>query len=140
MGVGDILDSVRLKLDELFWETKGKLAVIVAKKRRKTRVLVGLSGIVGVILLVVVTTLILNAIGKKAPGPPELFSAEKLSGEEFFLPDEPDFLPPVLLYRGQKERWTAEDAAPFWTDPATLDDNWSDKVEKYVDKLLESVP
>jgi hypothetical protein len=140
MGVGDILDAVRLKLEEFFWKAKGAFAALVARKRTQARILFGLSGIVAVILLVVVTILVLNAADKKVPDSPALFPAEKLSGDEFFLPDEPDFLPSVLLHRGQKERWTAEDAAPFWTDPATLDDNWGDKVEKYVDKLLESVP
>jgi hypothetical protein len=144
MGVGDLLDSIRLKWGALLWEAKQSYAAFIAQKRTKTYALFGLAGI-GVIALIVVVRIIvldlktINADGAKPSGASVLFPAETIPDEEFFVPDEPDFLPPVMLYREPRERWTEEDAAPFWTDPATLDD-WSNKVEKYVDKLMEGVP
>ncbi|MDR0637987.1 MAG: hypothetical protein LBG27_03630 [Spirochaetaceae bacterium] len=142
MGAGDLLDLVRLKLEELVWKTRQGHAAFIAQKRTKAYALFGLAG-TGVIVLVVVVTIIalnLNADGAKPPEDSVLFPAGNISDEEFFVPGEPDFLPPVILYREPRKQWTNEDAAPFWTDPATLDDNWSNNVEKYVDKLLESVP
>jgi hypothetical protein len=140
MGAGDLLDAVRLKLEELLWEIRDAIAAFITQKRTKAYVLFGLAGAAVLILLVVVTTSILNKVSEKTSESPAMFSAERIPMEEFFLSDEPDFLPPVLLYREQREQWTAEDAAPFWTDPSTLDDDWRNKVENYVDKLLESVP
>jgi hypothetical protein len=144
MGVGDLLNSARLKLEGFVWEARRVCAAFIAQKRTKAYALFGLAG-AGVIALIVVVTIIVlnlhasNTIGAKASGPSALFPAGDIPDEEFFVPGEPDFLPPVILYREPKERWTDEDAAPFWTDPATLDD-WSNKVEKYVDNLLEGVP
>jgi hypothetical protein len=140
MGVGDLLDSARLKLEELLWEARRIVTAQAAQKRTKTYVLFGLAGITALILLIVVTTVVLNRAGGTPPETSEWFSSERIPREELFIPDEPDFLPPVQLYREQKKQWTAEDAAPFWTDPAVLDDDWRGKVEEYVDKLLERVP
>ena len=145
MGVRDLLDSVRLKLEELVWEAKQGYAAFLAQKRAKAYALFGVAG-AGVIVLVVATTIIVlnvlnrSAAGAKQPDASALFPAATIPDEDFFVPGEPDFLPPVLLFRKPKERWTDEDAAPFWTDPAILDNNWSNNVEKYVDKLLEGVP
>jgi hypothetical protein len=142
MGAGDLLDSARLKLEELFWKARRASAALIAQKRTRAYARFGLIG-VGVIVLAVVLSIVvfhLKAAGAKPSGDSALFPAVNVPDEAFFAPDEPDFLPPVILDREPKKQWTNEDAAPFWTDPATLDDNWSDKVEKYVDTLLEGVP
>jgi hypothetical protein len=140
MGAGDLLSAVRLKLEEFFWKTQRAVAAFFAQNRAKTLALWGIAGAVAVILIVAGTTAVLRKAGEETPESPEMFSAERIPGEAFFLPEEPDFLPPAILYRERKNQWTAEDAAPFWTDPAVLDSDWRDNVEKYIDKLLESVP
>jgi hypothetical protein len=139
-GVGDLLDAVWLKLEKFFWQASGVVAAFIVQKKTKVYLLFGLVGVVGLIAVVVVTTATLNKADETVPKTSDLFPVQKVPREEFFVPDEPDFLPPVLLYRAQKDRWTVEDAAPFWTDPAAIDDNWRNKVEEYVEKLLESVP
>jgi len=69
------------------------------------------------------------------------FAPLPLDPDELFPPEEPDFLPQVLLSREPRGEWSVEDAAPFWTDPATL--NWpalrSEAKEK-IDALMETVP
>ncbi|MDR2518056.1 MAG: hypothetical protein LBD13_01395 [Spirochaetaceae bacterium] len=61
--------------------------------------------------------------------------------EDFFYPDEPDFLPKVLLEREPRARWTPQDASPFWNDPAGEDLGiWRDSIETVIDELLEGVP
>jgi hypothetical protein len=70
-----------------------------------------------------------------------IFNPAPIPPEDLFLPEEPDFLPPVILGRERREAWTAEDAEPFWYDP--LEDSkeeWRDLVEELVDDLLERVP
>ena len=61
--------------------------------------------------------------------------------EELFLPDEPDFIPGVLLEREQRTNWTTEDAAEHWQDPLIFgEENWREKIETAIDEFLERVP
>jgi hypothetical protein len=69
------------------------------------------------------------------------FNPLPIPPEDLFLPEEPDFLPPVILDRGRRETWTAEDAEPFWYDPLEGgEEEWRELVERVVDDLLERVP
>ena len=64
-----------------------------------------------------------------------------IPAEEIFLPDEPDFIPGVLLYREQRSSWTSEDAQEFWQDPLTIGEEvWRERLEAAIDEFLESVP
>ena len=61
--------------------------------------------------------------------------------EELFLPDEPDFIPGVMLGRERREEWTAEDAEPWWRNPlADGEEHWRLGIERIVDEIMESVP
>ncbi|MDR1105633.1 MAG: hypothetical protein LBL44_04680 [Treponema sp.] len=61
--------------------------------------------------------------------------------EELFLPEEPGFVPPVLLEREPRESWSAEDAAPFWHDPLERgEEPWRERIEAVIDDLLKEVP
>ena len=60
---------------------------------------------------------------------------------ELFLPDEPDFVPGVLLERDRKTSWTEEDAEQYWQDPLRQgEEQWREKIEMEIDKILERVP
>ena len=61
--------------------------------------------------------------------------------EELFLPDEPDFLPEVLLGRDRREQWTVEDALPYWTDPLGEESAPPlNRMRRIVDTIMERVP
>ena len=61
--------------------------------------------------------------------------------DDLFLPDEPDFVPGILLEREQRAAWTADDAAPLWQDPLRNgEEPWRDRIERTVDEIMESVP
>jgi len=61
--------------------------------------------------------------------------------EELFLPDEPDFLPGVILERDRRLDWTEQDASQYWQDPLMYgEEQWREKIEAAVDELLERVP
>jgi hypothetical protein len=63
-----------------------------------------------------------------------------ISPEELFLPEEPEFLPDVLLNRDPAP-WTAADARPFWTDPLEGGEElWLERIETVIDDLLEHIP
>ncbi|MDR1957346.1 MAG: hypothetical protein LBQ30_10920 [Treponema sp.] len=69
------------------------------------------------------------------------FKPLSIAPEELFLPDEPDFLPEVILEREPRSPWTAEDVRPFWTDPLHDDpERWREQVQTAIDELLEGVP
>jgi hypothetical protein len=71
----------------------------------------------------------------------EFFSPLRIPPEELLLPDEPDFLPPIMTERPPRESWTAEDALPFWTDPGEKDSaRWRDRIQSLIDELMERVP
>jgi hypothetical protein len=61
--------------------------------------------------------------------------------EDFFYPEEPDFLPKVLLDREPRRNWTPQDASPFWKEPAGEDpQEWRGHIETVINELLEGVP
>jgi len=61
--------------------------------------------------------------------------------DDLFLPDEPDFIPDILLGREQRASWTADDASPLWQDPLRNgEEPWRDRIERTVDEIMESVP
>ena len=61
--------------------------------------------------------------------------------DELFLPDEPDFVPGVLLERERRTSWAEDDAALWWRDPLKNGEQiWRDQIEKTVDEIMGSVP
>jgi hypothetical protein len=71
----------------------------------------------------------------------QIFAPQAISPGELFLPDEPDFIPEVMLDREPRTSWTDEDAEQFWKDP--LDGNteaWKNRIHEAVDNLMENIP
>ena len=64
-----------------------------------------------------------------------------IPAEELFLPDEPDYVPGVLLEREQRAKWTDEDASEYWQDPLKYgEEQWREKIEASIDKFMEQIP
>jgi hypothetical protein len=141
MGMADAVDKIRLKIEELLWELKQRAGKL-PREKIKLFARVGLAAVAALVVIIVVTSIVISASVKNEKKETfDFLPPDKVAAEDFFLPPEPDFLPPVLLERAPRLEWTAEDAAPFWTDPASLGEGiWQQKVREYVDKLLESVP
>jgi len=60
---------------------------------------------------------------------------------ELLLPDEPDFIPGLLLERDRRTSWTEEDTEPYWQDPLRQgEEQWRENIENEIDKILERVP
>jgi malate synthase len=82
-----------------------------------------------------------NASGRSASDRPGAPQRAIIPPDEIFLPDEPDFVPGVLLERERRVVWTEEDAAPFWQDPLIDgEQQWRDRIEKTIDEIMENVP
>ena len=60
---------------------------------------------------------------------------------DFFLPEEPDFIPGVLLEREQRANWTKDDARVYWRDPLQYGEEiWRGRVDTVIDEFLEHIP
>jgi hypothetical protein len=122
-------------------------ALLPGEVREKTPWLEGGLGFVlaGLVLVLVLlpAVFLLAAAGSPPAEEPRTadFGPVPIPREELFLPEEPDFLPPVILEREQRDLWTAEDAEPFWYNPLEDgEEEWRRQVEKVVDELLERIP
>jgi len=66
---------------------------------------------------------------------------KRIPAEDLFLPDEPDFVPGVILEREKRTKWTSDDAMAWWQDPLRDgEQEWRDQIEKTVDEIMENVP
>jgi hypothetical protein len=64
-----------------------------------------------------------------------------IAPEELFIPEEPDFIPGVLLERERRTLWTADDAAQYWQDPLKNgEEPWREYIENTIDELMERIP
>jgi len=78
---------------------------------------------------------------EKETKPRESVVSVPIPAEELFLPDEPDYVPGVLLEREQRTNWTDEDATEYWQDPLKYgEEQWREKIEASIDKFMEQVP
>jgi hypothetical protein len=96
-----------------------------------------------VVVLVFAVILSLNLSGRdKPPAMPERINYSiPIPADEIFIPDEPDFLPGVILEREQRLMWTEEDASEYWQDPLRYgEEPWREKAEAAIDEFLERVP
>jgi hypothetical protein len=108
-----------------------------------------LKGRLGLALagLTVLMILLLAAIITGRPSPREseggavAFGAAPIPPEDLFLPEEPDFLPSVILERERRDAWTTDDAEPYWYNPLEHgEEEWRERVEEVIDDLLERAP
>jgi len=123
---------------------KQKLDKLLARLPADRRIILTMAIGVPVILLLFITGASLMSKEKnvKPKAPPEnSIITRRIPPEDTFLPDEPDFVPGVMLEREKRTQWTADDAMPWWQDPLKDgEQEWRDQIEKTVDEIMESVP
>ncbi|GHV89194.1 hypothetical protein AGMMS50267_15540 [Spirochaetia bacterium] len=128
-------------------------------RARRMPVLIGAGVFAGFLITWIVVMVVLSRSSSprppepvKQPYLPQTSRSEQINNsagpyqgtlpmEELFLADEPDFLPPVLLEREQRDAWTTEDVRPYWTDP--LEEGaavYQDMMSAVVDGIMERVP
>ena len=119
-----------------------KLAERLPPEKRRP-VLIASIGVCAVFVLIFagISLLAGNREGREpAPAPPVMRQG-LIPPDDLFLPDEPDFVPGVLLEREQRAVWTADDAAPLWQDPLKNgEEPWRNRIERTIDEIMESVP
>ncbi|MCL2269959.1 MAG: hypothetical protein FWC24_01315 [Treponema sp.] len=121
-----------------------KLAEKVPPEKRRLVLIVSI-GFFAVFLLALIGSLLLaggDHEGKKPAAPEKaLLRQGFIPPDDLFLPEEPDFIPGVLLEREQRTEWTASDAEPLWQDPLKSgEEPWRNQIEKTIEEIMESVP
>jgi hypothetical protein len=141
MGLEDLAYSLKWFFSRLLDKP---LTALKKLWRQKT---VRLTTLCAVILLVVIPLVILITVKiafiqrDKKTASDYAFKPDPIAVEDLFIPDKPDFLPPVMLEQPQKEFWTSEDAIEFWTAPAEFPDEfWRNKISESIDRILEPLP
>jgi hypothetical protein len=121
-------------------------AVVFFQTRRKP-VFLGLGGAALIVLLGFVGVALAQGHARgvrtraRAGELTESFKPLPIAPEDLFFPDEPDALPEFIPARPQRETWTAEDTAEYWTDPlAGKEALWRDRLGEAAEELLEAVP
>jgi hypothetical protein len=95
----------------------------------------------GILTLSVIASLKTNGGEKKEIDTHEFVIIAPIPAEELFLPDEPDYIPGVLLQRDRRSNWTEEDASEYWQDPLKNgEEQWREKIETSIDDYLERIP
>jgi len=78
---------------------------------------------------------------EKTDAPERLAVSSPIPAGEIFYPDEPDYIPGVILQRERRSSWTLQDASEYWQDPLKFgEEPWREIIEDAIDKLLEHVP
>jgi hypothetical protein len=141
MGIGETIQGIAEKC---------KAGISKAAEAVKSHLRIAAAA--GAALLIIIILLLILAVvksPKKAKNPDLTASTDlaaeykelTLSPEDFFLPDEPDFVPDVILEREPRDGWAEEDARPFWSDPMENNgDTWRKRIQSGVDDLLEHIP
>lgn len=109
----------------------------------KRRLLLICTGVFALLLTLSVIVSLFNKHSEKPqPQAPErLIINSPIPAGELFIPEEPDFLPGILLGREQRSGWTEDDASEFWQDPLKQgEEQWRKKIETSMDELWERVP
>jgi predicted PurR-regulated permease PerM len=128
------------KLDKFVQIIRDWLQKLTAVRKRQLALVC--TAIFAVFLTISVLVTVNNPKKETVSGVPERYNiTAPIPHENLFLPDEPDYIPGVLLEREQKTVWTKEDVAEHWQDPLKFgEEEWREKIEASINELLERVP
>ena len=128
------------KLEKFVQFIKDWFQKLTAEQKRSLAVVCTLV-FAGILTFSVIASLKIDGGEKKEDKPPESVIIAPIPSEELFLPDEPDYIPGVLLKRDRRSNWTEENAMEFWQDPLKNgEEQWREKIESSIDDYLERVP
>jgi hypothetical protein len=117
---------------------------------RYKKIIVAMFACLGIILFLLLAVLLLqrkNTRKGEAKRPdtaqtavPALNNKPSIPVEDIFLPNEPDFLPEVILER-EPHKWSPEDTREFWTNPMENEQiKWQDNITNVVNGIMERIP
>ena len=128
-------DFLREKLQPAVQELLEK----IPQDKRKIVLLLGAASLV--LLLLAVILQVNTSDNRNRGGPQDAVLQQIIPITDIFLPEEPVFVPGVLLEREQRPDWDYEDAGDFWRDPLQYGEEiWRGRVQTMIDQFLEHIP
>ena len=128
------------KIIEFFHVFRDRFNELTAEEKRRLVIICAAGFAVLLIFFIIVSARGSSKNGSSAESERSRFNIA-IPPEELFLPDEPDFLPGVVLERDRRLNWTEQDASEYWQDPLKYgEEQWRENIEAAVDELLERVP
>ena len=110
-------------------------------KGRNRLILICTAVAVVILVLSVLLPLISSGRDSRSVEPPRSNRMTPIPSQELFLPDEPDFIPGVLLERERRSIWTEQDASEYWQDPLRDgEEPWREKIEEAINEFMERIP
>jgi hypothetical protein len=141
MGVTEFAYGLKWFFSKLTERPASEIKKLFEKKTARIAAAGFAALAVAVPLVIAITARITMEIQNNEPSGDMVFQPDPIVAADLFIPDEPDFLPPVILEQQRKTVWTEADAAEFWTDPLEFSDEyWRQKLSQSIDRLLESLP
>jgi hypothetical protein len=150
MGARELIWLLTRKIPGQIWRRARELVQKKGAAFFQTRQKVAFLGLGGAALAVVLGFIVAalmqghaRVVGARARAGEvtESFKPLPIAPEDLFFPEEPDALPEFIPARPQRETWTAEDAAEYWSDPlAGKEALWRDRLGAAVEDMLEAVP
>lgn len=135
----DIVPQIIKDIPEKIKETLASLADLI-KSNFKIAICI-ISAFLLIILLILVIVFFSNRGDTEPERPVTSTQSDSPVTEDFFLPYEPDFVPGILLEKEPLDKWTEEEARPFWTNPMEGNEEaWRKRIESGVNSLLENIP
>jgi len=125
--------GIKKRLDDFF-------IIIPIDRRIALTVIIGIP-VVLLLIIIGASLLSTDASAKNKVLSASSVMSRRVPAEDLFIPEEPDFVPGVLLEREKREQWSVDDAAHWWQDPLRDgEQEWRDQIEKTVDDIMEKVP
>ena len=110
-------------------------------EQKRRLVLVCTAGFAAILTLSVIISISTSGREEQPVEPDRPNLNYAIPPDDIFLPDEPDFIPGVLLERERRSGWTEQDASEYWQDPLIYgEEQWRVKIEAAIDEFLERVP
>ena len=128
-------------LSRIISAVNGVLGMIPEKKRRSV-IYISLGALVFILIVIFWVSI------RSCSTPENLIFKEitdirhgSIGQDEVFLPEEPDFVPKVILERQQRTIWTVDDVMPWWKDPLknSGEEPWRELIEKTAETILGGV-
>ena len=123
-------------------ETINKFLEHIPEEKRKPIIIIFGSLIFLCICIIFISLIFIRTSPSVSgtPGPGRSASHVHIPMDDLFFPNEPDFLPFLLLEREPRQPWTADDLRLFWTDPVSgYEEMWRDLAIETIDRLMEGV-
>lgn len=137
--MNDKIEKLLEKIKAIFSLFKNKILEFYNENKRLFFIF---SGLIFVILICIFLIIFIPKGNQKEKKQQNLYSQEKLQlSEKLLIPDGPELPKNYTFSRQQKEKWSEEEAQPWFTIPSQKDiDSLSKSNNNMIDEIIGAAP